>query len=125
MKFLTQAGLVLLSIGGLSGMLLYVALDKPKGWLAIKQTSRLRQGHVDALIIGTILLALGALAPLPMSISWVLVISGFYTSLATGALAWWPDWATKSRLGWWIDFGSLSSFALAMTAAMISSFATA
>lgn len=122
MIFLTQAGLVLLSIGGLSGMLLYVALDKPKGWLAIKQIARLRQGHIDALVIGTILLALGSFAALPAAIGWVLVVSGYYTAIATGALAWWPDWPTHTRLAWWLDFGSLSSFAVGLTAAAISSF---
>lgn len=122
MIFLTQAGLVLLSIGGLSGMLLYVALDKPKGWLAIKQIARLRQGHIDALVIGTILLALGSFAALPAAIGWVLVVSGYYTAIATGALAWWPDWPTHTRLAWWLDFGSLSSFAFGLTAAAISSF---
>lgn len=122
MEFLTRAGLILLSIGGLSGMLLYIAMDKPKGWMAIKQISRLRQGHVDALVIGTILLALGSVVAMPTSIGWVLVISGYYTSLATGALAWWPDWPTRTRLAWWFDFGSLSSFALALTATAILSF---
>lgn len=122
MIFLTQAGLVLLSIGGLSGMLLYVALDKPKGWLAIKQIARLRQGHIDALVIGTILLAIGSFAALPAAIGWVLVVSGYYTAIATGALAWWPDWPTHTRLAWWLDFGSLSSFALGLIAAAISSF---
>ncbi|BAI72699.1 hypothetical protein AZL_020610 [Azospirillum sp. B510] len=124
MTSLTQAGLVLLSIGGLSGMLLYVALDKPKGWLAIQQISRLRQGHVDALVIGTILLALGSLAALPAWIGWLLAASGYYTSLATGALAWWPDWPTRTRLVWWLDFSALSSFALGLVAATISSFVT-
>lgn len=125
MIFLTQAGLVLLSIGGLSGMLLYMALDKPKGWLAIKQIARLRQGHIDALVIGTILLALGSFAALPTAIGWTLVVSGYYTALATGALAWWPDWPTHTRLAWWLDFGSLSSFALGLTAAAVSSFVIA
>lgn len=125
MIFLTQAGLVLLSIGGLSGMLLYMALDKPKGWLAIKQIARLRQGHIDALVIGTILLALGSFAALPSAIGWTLVVSGYYTALATGALAWWPDWPTHTRLAWWLDFGSLSSFALGLTAAAVSSFVIA
>lgn len=122
MIILTQAGLVLLSIGGLSGMLLYVALDKPKGWLAIKQIARLRQGHIDALVIGTILLALGSFSALPAAVGWVLVVSGYYTAIATGALAWSPDWPTQTRLTWWLDFGSLSSFALGLTAAAISSF---
>lgn len=122
MIILTQAGLVLLSIGGLSGMLLYLALDKPKGWLAIKQIARLRQGHIDALVIGTILLALGSFVALPAAVGWVLVVSGYYTAITTGALAWWPDWPTQTRLAWWLDFGSLSSFALGLTAAAISSF---
>lgn len=121
MIFLTQAGLVLLSIGGISGMLLYVALDMPKGWLAIKQIARLRQGHIDALVIGTILLALGSLAVLPAMVGWLLVVSGYYTAIATGALAWWPDWSTHNRLAWWLDFASLSGFALGLTAAAISS----
>ncbi|WLS05172.1 hypothetical protein [Shinella oryzae] len=122
MTFMTQAGLVLLSIGGLSGMLLYVALDKPKGWLGIKQISRFRQGHIDALVIGTILLSLGTLTVLPAAIGWVIIVSGYYTALATGALAWWPEWPTHTRLAWWLDFISLSSFAIGLTAAAISSF---
>ncbi|PYB72412.1 hypothetical protein [Rhizobium wuzhouense] len=123
MTFITQAGLVLLSIGGISGMLLSVALDKPKGWFAIKQISRLRQGHVDALIIGTVLLALGYGATmLHPAIGWLLIVSGFYTAIGTGALAWWPDWPTRTRLVWWLDFCSLSTFAFGLTAAAVSSF---
>lgn len=122
MTFLTQAGLVLLSIGGLSGMVLSLALEKPKGWLAIKQVARLRQGHVDALVIGAILLSLGSAPPLPAAIGWILAISGYYTAIATGALAWWPDWPTRTRVVWWFDFASLSSFAFGLTAAALSSF---
>ncbi|MBC2773165.1 hypothetical protein H6M51_09845 [Rhizobium sp. AQ_MP] len=123
MNFISQAGLVLLALGGISGMVLSLALEKPKGWLAIKQVSRLRQGHVDALIIGTILLALGyGMAQIHPVTGWLLIVSGFYTAIATGALAWWPDWPTRTRLIWWLDFASLSAFALGLTAAAITSF---
>ncbi|MDO1583458.1 hypothetical protein [Rhizobium oryzicola] len=122
MTLATQAGLVLLSIGGLSGMMLYVGIDKPSGWLGIRQMSRFRQGHVDALVIGTILVVLGTLTWIPQPVVWVLVASGYYTSIATGALAWWPDWPTRTRLAWWLDFCSLSSFALGLCAAAIFSF---
>ncbi len=97
-------------------MLLYVALAKPKGWLGIKQIARFRQGHVDALVIGAIFLALdGTAAPYPVA-SLVLVLSGFYTTISTGALAWWPDWTTHHPAAAWVDFGALSSFALAICA---------
>lgn len=110
---LGKGGLVLLSIGGCSGILMYLSLDRPAGWAGIKNFARLRQGHVDALIIGAVFLAAEASRIIDPYASAVLLVSGFYTALSTGALGWWPDFPERHPSIKVFDFLSLSAFALA------------
>ncbi|MFI9629920.1 hypothetical protein [Streptomyces sp. NPDC052042] len=112
---LGAGGLVLLVIGGWSGLLLYVSLAKPKGWARIKEWPRLRQGHVDALIIGAVLIAADALVTVDPVTSLVLLASGYYTAISTGALAWWPDFPQRTRWVSRLDLISLTAFAASWT----------
>ncbi|MEU0805928.1 hypothetical protein [Streptomyces sp. NPDC005970] len=111
---LGAGGLVLLVIGGWSGLLLYVSLGKPKGWARIKEWTRLRQGHVDALIIGAVFIAADALAIGPAT-SAVLLASGYYTAISTGALAWWPDLPSRTPWAARIDLICFTAFSAAWT----------
>ncbi|MER6414373.1 hypothetical protein ABT273_25330 [Streptomyces humidus] len=112
---LGAGGLILLVIGGWSGLLLYVSLGKPKGWARIKEWQRLRQGHVDALIIGAVLISADALITAGPVTSAALLVSGYYTAISTGALAWWPDFPQRNRWVSRLDLSCLTAFAAAWT----------
>ncbi|MFD1537774.1 hypothetical protein [Nonomuraea guangzhouensis] len=115
MNVLGIGGLVLLVIGAWSGLLLYACVAKPKGWAGIKQLPRLRQGHVDALIIGTVFVAADSAGVVDLGASIILLITGYYTALSTGALAWWPDFVDRSRPLQIIEWACFAGFALAWT----------
>lgn len=114
MDVLGKAGLLLLSFGGITGTLLYLAMGKPKGWLGMKQLARFRQGHVDGLITGTVLVVLSSAQLADAVATWLLIAGGFYVVLSTTALAWWPDWTEKSRWFSHLDLMALSSFSLGL-----------
>lgn len=113
MGILGKGGLVLLSMGGCSGILMYMYLERQSKWAGIKNFARLRQGHVDALVVGGIFLAVEAAGVADAYASWLLLVTGFYTVVSTGAMGWWPDLMQKSTPTKWVDFLVLSNFALA------------
>ncbi|NJQ02041.1 hypothetical protein [Streptomyces zingiberis] len=112
---LGAGGLVLLAIGGWSGLLLYVSLARPKGWAGIKEWTRLRQGHVDALIIGAVLVAADTLAAVDSVTAAVLLATGYYTAISTGALAWWPDLPSRTPWAARVDLICFTAFSAAWT----------
>lgn len=112
LETLGKAGLVLLSLGGLSGMLMYLSLERPKGWAGIKAFARLRQGHVDALVIGGLFVAVDSAKIVDLITTPILIATGFYTAISTMALGWVPDFPDKHHAIKWTDFASLSAFAL-------------
>jgi len=107
-----RPGLILLSIEGLSGMLMYISLEKSKGWAGIKDFARLRQGHVDALVIGGVLLAADAADIVDAYTMPILIATSFYTAISTMALGWVPKLVEKHIAMKIVDFASLSGFAL-------------
>jgi hypothetical protein len=107
-----KAGLILLSLGGLSGILMYISLEKPKGWAGIKEFARLRQGHVDALVIGGILVAADSAKIVDAYTTPILIAASFYTAVSTMALGWVPKLVEKHVAIKAVDFTSLSAFAL-------------
>lgn len=112
METIGKAGLILLSLGGLSGILMYISLEKPRGWAGIKEFPRLRQGHVDALVIGGVLLAADAANVVDAYATPILIATSFYTAISTMALGWFPNFVEKHRAIKIVDFASLSGFAL-------------
>ncbi|RUW24976.1 MULTISPECIES: hypothetical protein [unclassified Mesorhizobium] len=113
MSILGKGGLLLLSMGGCSGILMYLSLERPAGWAYIRNFARLRQGHVDALVLGGIFLAAEATGVVDPYASLVLLITGFYTVISTGAMGWWPDFPQRYKVAGVGDFAALSTFALA------------
>lgn len=108
-----KGGLLLLSMGGCSGILMYLSLERPAGWAYIRNFARLRQGHVDALVLGGIFLAAEATGVVDSYASLVLLVTGFYTVISTGAMGWWPDFPQRYKVASVGDFAALSTFALA------------
>jgi hypothetical protein len=120
---IAKAGLILLSLGGCSGILLYLAATRPSGWAAIKNIHRVRQGHIDALVIGAVFLSVSTTGLVDGPTAAVLVATGFYTALSTAALGWWPDFPERNRIVNVFDFLALAGFALAWVWITVKAFA--
>lgn len=114
MDLLGKAGLLMLSFGGITGAMLYIAMGRPKGWLGMKLLARFRQGHVDALVSGTVLVALDGTRLADATATWLLILGGSYVIISTTLLAWWPDWTEASRWYGRLDLLALSSFSLGL-----------
>lgn len=93
LPLLVRVGVVELTVGVLSGWLMVYASDKARrlrGGIVAGQ--RIRQGHIDLLMMGTILVAVGAAVPDPPTTSVVLIIVGSVVApLLFFPLAWKPD----------------------------------
>jgi len=84
MPFLVKAGLVELALGGLSGWLVVITLERPE-WLRrarVQHPPRLRQAHLDWIMMGTILVAVGAAVPGIPDVIAALVVFGAYVNPA-------------------------------------------
>jgi hypothetical protein len=96
---LSQLGIFELAVGVLSGWLMVMTLEAPDVLrrLGVRQMGRIRQAHLDVLMQGTILVAVGlAVDPLPTWIGVLLVAGAFLAPLLLGVLALFPDWQKES-----------------------------
>ncbi len=99
MPLLSQLGIVELAVGVLSGWLMVMTLEAPDVLrrLGVRQLGRIRQAHLDVLMQGTILIAVGvAVDPLPTWIGVLLVLGAFLAPPLLGVLALRPDWQRDS-----------------------------
>jgi hypothetical protein len=64
-SWVTQAGAVELAFGAVSGWVIALSVDKPETLkrAGVRAIPRLRQAHLDYIIMGVILIALGLAAP--------------------------------------------------------------
>lgn len=74
MPALVVAGVLELACGVLSGWAMVYAGTRRRG--PVVDPRRIRQGHLDLLMMGTILVAVGAALPDPPALAVVLVIAG-------------------------------------------------
>ena len=92
---LVQAGFVELALGALSGWLVAASIDRPH-WLqaaGVRQARRLRQAHLDWIIMGVLLIAVGtALPDLPAWVAWPLGVGAWTNATLFLPLAWRPGW---------------------------------
>lgn len=91
---LVKIGIAELALGALSGWLVVMTLEKPE-WLrarGVKQLPRLRQAHLDWIMMGTILTAVGAAVPdIPDLIAVPLVFGALVNPSLFVPPAFWPD----------------------------------
>lgn len=77
MPLLVKIGLAELTLGVLSGWAMVFISDRARTERAgIVDPRRVRQGHIDLLMMGTILVALGAAIPDPPLIPAILIVAG-------------------------------------------------
>lgn len=94
MDWVVRIGLVELAIGGLLGWAMVIRGERP-GWLrriGIVAPQRIRQVHLDYVMMGLILIGVGLAVPdLPTGVAAALVFGTFVNPLLFVPLAWNPD----------------------------------
>ena len=93
-SWVVQAGGVELALGALSGWVIALSVDRPDVLkrAGVRNPGRLRQAHLDLIIMGVILLAAGLAAPgLPPLWQALLVAGAWVNPLLFGPLAWRPE----------------------------------
>jgi hypothetical protein len=111
MPLLSVLGICELAVGVLSGWLMVMTLEAPDVLrrLGVRQMGRIRQAHLDVLMQGTILIAVGlAVDPLPTWIGVLLVAGAFLAPPLLGVLAIFPKWQKES-----IAYKAINSVVLA------------
>ena len=117
MDWMVEIGLIELALGGLLGWAMVVREDKPE-WLeriGIVAPHRIRQVHLDYVMMGLILVGVGLAVPdLPTAVAAALVFGTFVNPLLFVPLAFEPD--VDKRL--WYRALAVISF-LAMSGSLV------
>lgn len=94
MPLLVKLGICELAVGVLSGWAMVAIVENPDALKrrGVRQLGRIRQTHLDLLMQGTILIAVGAaVASVPTWIGILLVIGAYLAPLGLGVLAFRPE----------------------------------
>ncbi|MEH3130504.1 MAG: hypothetical protein PGN27_11175 [Mycolicibacterium neoaurum] len=102
MNALVTAGVLELTAGVLTGWLMVAAgSDRWRTRLRMTDIRRVRQGHLDLLMMGVILVALGAAdLPLPTVATVLIILGSWIAPLLFFPLAWKPSLAGCGPLNW-------------------------
>jgi fatty acid desaturase len=113
-SWVTQAGAIELAFGALSGWIIALSVDKPEVLRrrGVRAIPRLRQAHIDFILMGIILIALGLAAP-DLPLVWqVLLVAGAWVNPALFVpLAFDPDQQRRPlyRAATALSFASMSA----------------
>jgi hydroxylaminobenzene mutase len=116
---LVKLGICELAAGALSGWAMVAMVDQPEALkrLGVRQLGRIRQTHLDLLMQGTILTAVGAaVTSVPTWIGVLLVIGAFVAPLTLGVLAFRPDLQKGSTAYRGLNTAVLAGFTVAWVA---------
>lgn len=94
LPLLVKLGICELAAGALSGWAMVAMVERPEGLkrLGVRQLGRIRQTHLDLLMQGTILAAVGAaVTSVPTWIGILLVLGAYIAPLTLGVLAFRPE----------------------------------
>lgn len=119
MALLVKLGICELAVGVLSGWAMIALVEKPKELkqLGVRQLARIRQTHLDLLMQGTILVAVGAaVSSVPTWIGILLVLGAYVAPLTLGVLAFYPDWQKDSVVYRGLNTAVLTGFTVAWVA---------
>ena len=119
MPLLVKLGICELAAGVLSGWAMVAMVDRPEALkrLGVRQLGRIRQTHLDLLMQGTILAAVGAaVASVPTWIGILLVLGAYVAPLTLGVLAFWPDLQKGSVVYRGLNTAVLTGFTVAWVA---------
>lgn len=99
MALLVKLGICELAFGVLTGWAMIVMVEDPDALkrIGVRQLLRIRQFHLDLLMQGTILVAVGAaVVAVPTWIGILLVLGAYVAPLGLGILAWRPELQRES-----------------------------
>ncbi|HEY1355374.1 MAG TPA: hypothetical protein VGF09_03580 [Solirubrobacterales bacterium] len=119
MPLLVKLGICELAVGVLSGWAMIAMVEEPEGLkrLGVRQLHRIRQTHLDLLMQGTILIAVGAaVASVPTWIGILLVLGAYVAPLTLGVLAFRPGLQKGSMVYRGLDTVVLTGFTVAWVA---------
>ncbi len=119
MPLLAKLGICELAVGALSGWAMIATIEKPEllERLGVRRLGRIRQTHLDLLMQGTILTAVGvAVTPLATWIGVLLVLGAFLAPLTLGVLAFRPDMQRDSTPYRMLNTTVLTGFSVAWVA---------
>jgi hypothetical protein len=94
LPLLVKLGICELAVGVLSGWAMVAMVERPEALkrAGVRQLGRIRQTHLDLLMQGTILVAIGAaISSAPTWIGILLVIGAYLAPLTLGVLAFRPE----------------------------------
>ena len=124
-SWMTQLGAVELALGAVSGWIVWIALDTT--WLkkfGVRSPRRLLQAHIDLIMMGTVLIAVGVAAPdLPAPWSYGLAIGAWTNALLFVPAAWHDRKPTdlKANLAQAVSFALVSTGTVALAVYLITS----
>lgn len=122
MPLLIKLGICELAIGALSGWAMIAIVERPEALmrLGVRQLGRIRQAHLDLLMQGTILAAIGAgVSSIPTWIGILLVLGAYVAPLTLGALAFRPEMQKGSTVYRGLNTAVLAGFTVAWVALAI------
>lgn len=122
MPLLVKLGIVELAAGVVSGWAMVAMVDSPEGLksLGVRQLGRIRQTHLDLLMQGTILTAVGAaVASVPTWVGVLLVLGAYVAPLMLGVLAFRPEMQKGSTVYRGLNTVVLIGFTVAWVALAI------
>lgn len=119
MPLLVKLGICELTAGVLSGWAMVAMVERPEALkrLGVRQLGRIRQTHLDLLMQGTILAAIGAaVSSVPTWIGILLVLGAYVAPLTLGVLAFLPDLQKGSLVYRGMNTAVLAGFTVAWVA---------
>jgi hypothetical protein len=122
MDLLVKLGICELAVGALSGWAMVAMVEVPEALKrhGVRQLGRIRQAHLDLLMQGTILTAIGAaVASVPTWIGILLVTGAYVAPLTLGALAFRPEMQKDSIAYRGLNTAVLAGFTVAWVALAI------
>jgi hypothetical protein len=119
LPLLVKLGICELATGALSGWAMIAIVEKPDALkrIGVRQLGRIRQAHLDLLMQGTILVAIGAaVTSVPTWIGILLMLGAYVAPLTLGALAFRPELQKESILYRGLNTAVLAGFTVAWVA---------
>lgn len=119
MPLLIKLGICELAVGVLSGWAMVAMVERPEALkrLGVRQLGRIRQTHLDLLMQGTILAAIGAaVTSVPTWIGALLVIGAYLAPVGLGVLAFRPELQKGSIVYRGLNTTVLAGFTVAWVA---------
>jgi hypothetical protein len=119
LPLLVKLGICELAAGVLSGWAMVAMVERPEALKrrGVRQLSRIRQTHLDLLMQGTILVAIGAaVTSVPTWIGILLVVGAYIAPLTLGVLAFRPELQKGSIVYRGLNTAVLAGFTVAWVA---------